>query len=54
MLEDGNAGGPGGTNLPNTLLINESPFVTVVSVVSVTALLTNRPTVFAPRVIVLP
>ena len=41
MLEDGNAGGPGGTNLPNTLLSKERPLVTVVPVVSVTALLTN-------------
>ena len=50
----GNGVGDAGTNLPSTLFSNARPSVTFVVVVSVTALLTNWPTVFAPRLIVLP
>ena len=54
VVEPGNTGGEAGTNLPKTWFNNESPFVNVVDVVSVTALLTKVPVVFEPSVIAFP
>jgi hypothetical protein len=54
VLEPGNGGGLGGTSLPSTKFNFEIASVTVVDVVSVTALLTNAGAELAPNTIVLP